>query len=66
MTVNLNLAGLPGIVLPSGYVQQGSSTLPLGLQIMGPAFGEAGLLAAAHVVEQTLGLEAHTPPVAAL
>jgi Asp-tRNA(Asn)/Glu-tRNA(Gln) amidotransferase A subunit family amidase len=55
-------------VLPAGFSQPGGGAppLPLGLQIMGRAFGEAELLAAAHVVEQTLGLEARVSPVAAM
>lgn len=46
------LAGVPTITLPCG---QGSSTLPLGLQLIGPAFGEAPLLSAAAWCEDVLG-----------
>lgn len=38
--VNVNLAGLPALVLPCGFVQDGSSNLPVGLQMIGAAFDE--------------------------
>jgi aspartyl-tRNA(Asn)/glutamyl-tRNA(Gln) amidotransferase subunit A len=42
-TVSLNLAGLPGIALPCGF---GAEGLPVGMQLIGPAFSEALLLRA--------------------
>ena len=38
--VNVNLAGLPALVLPCGFVRDGSSNLPVGLQMIGAAFDE--------------------------
>ncbi|GMW06141.1 MAG: Asp-tRNA(Asn)/Glu-tRNA(Gln) amidotransferase subunit GatA [Gammaproteobacteria bacterium] len=43
-TIAVNLAGLPGISIPCGYAQD----LPVGLQLIGPAFGEAAVLNFAH------------------
>ena len=43
-TVAVNLAGLPAISIPSGV----SENLPVGLQLIAPAFAESALLAAAH------------------
>ncbi|TYH68025.1 hypothetical protein ES332_D06G230000v1 [Gossypium tomentosum] len=40
MTVNVNLAGLPALVLPCGFVEGGAVGLPVGLQIIGAAFDE--------------------------
>lgn len=54
MTVNVNLAGLPALVLPCGFVQEGSSVLPVGLQMIGAAFDEERLLKIGHIFEQTL------------
>lgn len=51
-TISLNLAGLPGLSLPVGLGQE--SGMPVGLQLLGPAFDEAGLLTAANVMEQAL------------
>lgn len=47
-TLSVNLAGLPGISLPCGQTTGG---LPIGLQLIGKAYGEAELLAAAHRYE---------------
>jgi aspartyl-tRNA(Asn)/glutamyl-tRNA(Gln) amidotransferase subunit A len=54
-TVTVNLAGLPGIAVPVGLDRQG---LPLGLQLIGRPWDEAGLLAHAHVLEQAAGFVA--------
>jgi aspartyl-tRNA(Asn)/glutamyl-tRNA(Gln) amidotransferase subunit A len=43
-TIGANLAGLPGLSLPCGFVDG----LPMGLQLIGPHFSEGKLLAAAH------------------
>ncbi|GBF93284.1 aspartyl glutamyl-tRNA amidotransferase subunit A [Raphidocelis subcapitata] len=68
MTVNLNLAGLPAVVLPCGLAgpdSPGAPGLPVGLQMVGRMFGEAELLAAAHVFEQTAGALAGAAPAVA-
>lgn len=44
-----NLTGLPALSVPCGF----SQGLPVGLQFMGPAFGEAAILNAAYAFEQT-------------
>ena len=44
-TIAINLAGLPGMSLPCGA---GSGGMPVGLQLVGPWFGEAKMLNAAH------------------
>ncbi|KAH9295689.1 hypothetical protein KI387_039277, partial [Taxus chinensis] len=40
MTVNVNMAGLPALVVPCGFVKDGKTDLPVGLQIIGAAFEE--------------------------
>lgn len=42
-TVAVNLAGVPAISLPIGFVKRGESKLPVGLQIIGPHQGESKL-----------------------
>ncbi|WP_415233378.1 Asp-tRNA(Asn)/Glu-tRNA(Gln) amidotransferase subunit GatA [Pseudorhodobacter sp.] len=54
-TVTVNLAGLPGISVPVGQDAQG---LPLGLQVIGKPWDEAGLLNHAYVLEQAAGFVA--------
>jgi aspartyl-tRNA(Asn)/glutamyl-tRNA(Gln) amidotransferase subunit A len=49
-----NLAGIPAVSLPIGRSSEG---LPVGAQLMAPAFEEALLLDTAHVIEQ------HTDPL---
>lgn len=48
-TVPANLAGIPGISVPTGM---SSSNLPIGMQLLGPAMGEEVLLRAAYTFEQ--------------
>jgi aspartyl-tRNA(Asn)/glutamyl-tRNA(Gln) amidotransferase subunit A len=47
-TLSMNLAGICGLSLPCGFDGQG---LPIGLQLMGPALGEAAVLRVAHAYE---------------
>jgi aspartyl-tRNA(Asn)/glutamyl-tRNA(Gln) amidotransferase subunit A len=47
-TIGANLAGLPGISSPCGFVDG----LPVGLHLVGPHFGEGVLLRCAHQYEQ--------------
>ena len=54
-TVTLNLAGLPGVSVPVGLDAKG---LPLGLQLIGRPWDEAGLLNHAYVLERAAGFVA--------
>ena len=51
-TVTVNMAGLPGIAIPSGLDNNG---LPLGLQLIGKPFDEETLFRTGHVIEQAAG-----------
>lgn len=51
-TVTGSLAGIPGISVPCGKID---GKLPVGLQLFGPAFGEARVLQLAHAFEQAGG-----------
>jgi aspartyl-tRNA(Asn)/glutamyl-tRNA(Gln) amidotransferase subunit A len=57
-TVPANLAGIPGLSLPSGRVDG----LPVGLQLLGPPFGEATLLRAGHAYQQRTAHHLEQPP----
>ncbi len=54
-TVTVNLAGLPGIAVPTGLDAQG---LPLGLQLIGRPWAEGDLLNSAYALEQAAGFVA--------
>ena len=56
-TIGANLAGLPGVSIPCGFV----ADLPVGLQIVGPHFGEARILAAAHAFQRATDWHTRVP-----
>jgi len=56
-TIGANLAGLPGISAPCGFVDG----LPVGLQLIGPHFSEARLLSAAHHYQRATDWHRKTP-----
>src|SRR5690606_29459644 len=60
-TLPASLAGLAAISLPCGRDSQG---LPIGLQIIGPAFQEERVLQVAHAYETTTGWHKAAPQVA--
>jgi|YelNatPaOPRAMG01_1025707.scaffolds.fasta_scaffold00484_29 aspartyl-tRNA(Asn)/glutamyl-tRNA(Gln) amidotransferase subunit A len=56
-TISVNLAGICGISVPCGFVRK----LPVGLQIIGPAFGEESVLRVAHAYEQATAWHKERP-----
>ena len=61
-TVSANLAGIPGLSMPCGFTDSG---LPVGLQLMGPHFGEAHLLRIAHEYQSRTQWHTRRPAIAA-
>ena len=53
LTIPSCLAGLPGLNVPCGF----SEGLPVGLQLVGPQFGENVLFRAGHALERALDLD---------
>ena len=53
-TVSVNIAGLPGLVQPCGFDE---NHMPVGMQLIGPRFGEQTLLNAGLAFEQASGLK---------
>ncbi len=51
-TISANLAGICGISVPCGTVDEGGSDLPVGLQLLGKPLGESDLFRTAHAFEQ--------------
>ncbi|MDP6542749.1 MAG: Asp-tRNA(Asn)/Glu-tRNA(Gln) amidotransferase subunit GatA [Phycisphaerae bacterium] len=60
-TISVNLAGLPGISIPAGMDDDG---LPVGMQLIGPAFSESTILRAARMYEQISSTTRLTPEIA--
>ena len=60
-TVTANLAGLPGISLPCGTVEEEGVTLPVGAQLIAPAFCEEQLLQSAYQIEQLVDFSPLSP-----
>ena len=60
-TLPFNVFGIPAISVPCGFTRAG---LPIGLQIVGPRFGEARVLALAHAYEQATEWHRREPPLA--
>ncbi|MEZ5125165.1 MAG: Asp-tRNA(Asn)/Glu-tRNA(Gln) amidotransferase subunit GatA [Thermoleophilia bacterium] len=56
-TIPANLAGLPAISIPCGL----SGGLPVGFQLVGPAFSENRILQAAHALEGAIGFDPAPP-----
>lgn len=54
-----NLTGLPALSVPCGF----SQGLPVGMQLMGPAFGEAAILNAGYAFEQTNPMNNKKPEI---
>jgi aspartyl-tRNA(Asn)/glutamyl-tRNA(Gln) amidotransferase subunit A len=59
-TISVNLAGVPGLSLPCGFTAAG---LPIGLQLIGPAFGEETLLRAGHAYQLATDWHLRHPPL---
>ncbi len=57
-TITANLAGIPGLSLPCGMTREG---LPIGLQLLAPAFAEETLLRTARVFEKATDWHARRP-----
>jgi aspartyl-tRNA(Asn)/glutamyl-tRNA(Gln) amidotransferase subunit A len=66
--VSVNLAGLPGISIPCGFVEQErherserSERLPIGFQLIGRMFDEATILRVADVYERATDWHGQRP-----
>jgi aspartyl-tRNA(Asn)/glutamyl-tRNA(Gln) amidotransferase subunit A len=56
-TLPINLAGVPSLVVPAGF----SDGLPVGLQLIGPAFAESLLLRVGDAYQRVTDWHTHRP-----
>ena len=56
-----NLTGIPSLSIPAGF----SDGLPVGIQIAGPPYAEAIVLAVAHAYQQLTDHHRQLPPLVA-
>lgn len=59
-TIAVNLAGVCGLSLPCGFTKE---NLPIGLQMIGPEWGEEAVLRVAHAYEQSTSWHQRQPPL---
>lgn len=60
-TISVNLAGICGISVPCGFTSK--PKLPIGLQLIGPAFGEQRVLQVAYAYERASAWHQERPPL---
>ncbi len=58
-TIPINIAGIAGLSIPGGFLEG----LPIGMQLIGPAFSEETLFRAAHAYEEATGWHKLRAPV---
>ena len=63
-TLPVNMAGLPAMSVPCGFVHSGSDPgLPVGLQLIGPHLSEPNLLNIAHAYQQATAWHRQRPEI---
>ncbi len=58
-TITINLAGVPAVSIPCGFIDN----LPVGMQLIGPQFGEEKIFRAASAYEQATGWHKIKPEI---
>lgn len=60
-TVSVNLAGIPAVTVPCGF---GKNGMPIGMQLIGNAFGENKLVKAAYAYQKATDFHTKKPEIA--
>jgi aspartyl-tRNA(Asn)/glutamyl-tRNA(Gln) amidotransferase subunit A len=60
-TVSANIAGIPGMSVPCGFVTRDGKELPVGMQILGKHFDEATILAAGNAYQHATNWHTQKP-----
>lgn len=62
-TAPINIAGVPALSVPAGFVDEKGVSLPVGLQIIGPMFGETKILNVGYAFEQATEWHKRKPEI---
>jgi aspartyl-tRNA(Asn)/glutamyl-tRNA(Gln) amidotransferase subunit A len=63
MTVPINPAGVPAMSLPAGFVEREGKKLPVGMQLIGPMWGEQTLLNVGYVFQEATDFHKKKPNI---
>jgi aspartyl-tRNA(Asn)/glutamyl-tRNA(Gln) amidotransferase subunit A len=63
MTVPVNPAGLPAMSIPAGFIEEEGKQLPVGVQLIGPMWGEQKILAAGHAFQKATDWHLQKPEI---
>jgi Asp-tRNA(Asn)/Glu-tRNA(Gln) amidotransferase A subunit family amidase len=61
--VLFNSIGLPAITIPLGFINEKGIILPVGLQIIGPHYGDRLVLSVAQKIAELVGSDTMVNPV---
>ena len=62
-TVSANIAGVPALSVPCGFLNQGGKDLPVGLQFLGRHFDEATIVRVGHHYQQATDWHTRRSPL---
>ena len=62
-TIPANIAGLPGISVPCGFVEPDGKRLPVGVQVLAKPFDEETMFRVAHAYEQSTDWHLQHPKI---
>lgn len=64
LTVPVNPAGLPAMSIPAGFTKEGDKDLPVGLQLIGPMWGEQKILNVGYAFQKATDHHLKKPKIA--
>jgi len=62
-TVPINIAGVPALSIPAGFVERGGKKLPVGMQLIGPMWGEQALLNIGYAFQEATDYHLQRPKI---
>ncbi|MBI4272691.1 Asp-tRNA(Asn)/Glu-tRNA(Gln) amidotransferase subunit GatA [Candidatus Uhrbacteria bacterium] len=65
-TVSANIAGIPGLVVPCGFVERQGHALPVGMQFLGRHFDEQTILRVGHQYEKSTEWHKRKPAISSV